>query len=305
MDRKQTFIHEGQFYKGNIHSHTVHSDGHWKPEKSVQKYKEAGYDFMAITDHNLYGNYVHLNDEQFLVIPGFEGNVALPENDLRQFHIVYLDESSELQHHTKITVPKVNNIDEVNQYIKSITSQGFIAVLAHPTWSLTPYDQVMAIEGVSLMEVYNTGCDEHENLGNDHHIWETVLRQGKTMWGVAVDDNHNEFEGKGTDSFGGWISVKAKSLNRQDILDAIKVGSFYASTGPSVNACYVEDGVVYIECSGASKIFINDHQRHSHVHRSNELYSYKYDISSWNAKFILVTIVDEEGRRAFINPIYL
>ncbi len=305
MAKKQTFLEDGTFFKGNIHSHTIHSDGHWKPEKSVKKYKEAGYDFMAITDHNLYSRYTEFDDDQFIVIPGFEGNVALPKDDLRQFHVVYLDEQSDWSHHTQVQVPHVKTIEEVNTYIKSITDKGFIAMLAHPTWSLTPPEQVMQIEHIQFLEVFNTGCDVLENLGQDYRVWESVIRNGKPLWGVAVDDNHNEKKGIESDSFGGWICVKAKSLNRQDILDAMKIGSFYASTGPVVEACFVEDGVVHVVCDGVSKLFINDHQRHSHVYQDHNIYTYQFDVSHWNASFILVTLVDSNGNRAWINPIYL
>ena len=39
------------FYKENIHMHTTHSDGSETEEVMVQKYRDAGYDFVAISDH--------------------------------------------------------------------------------------------------------------------------------------------------------------------------------------------------------------------------------------------------------------
>ena len=38
-------------YKGNLHMHTTLSDGALTPEEAVLKYKKAGYDFLALTDH--------------------------------------------------------------------------------------------------------------------------------------------------------------------------------------------------------------------------------------------------------------
>lgn len=37
--------------KGNTHTHTTKSDGSKNPEEMVRKYKEEGYDFVALTDH--------------------------------------------------------------------------------------------------------------------------------------------------------------------------------------------------------------------------------------------------------------
>ena len=39
------------WYKGNLHTHTTLSDGAVAPDESIKRYKNAGYDFLAITDH--------------------------------------------------------------------------------------------------------------------------------------------------------------------------------------------------------------------------------------------------------------
>ena len=45
---------EKRFYKGQFHAHTWWSDGKAAPEQAVAFYKERGYDFLGITDHNVY-----------------------------------------------------------------------------------------------------------------------------------------------------------------------------------------------------------------------------------------------------------
>lgn len=40
--------------KGALHTHTIWSDGASLPEVAVKAYKDCGYDFMCITDHNSY-----------------------------------------------------------------------------------------------------------------------------------------------------------------------------------------------------------------------------------------------------------
>jgi hypothetical protein len=42
-----------EWFKGNLHTHTFWSDGDEFPEIVVQWYKENGYDFLALTDHNV------------------------------------------------------------------------------------------------------------------------------------------------------------------------------------------------------------------------------------------------------------
>jgi hypothetical protein len=45
------FNKPGRFYKGNLHAHSSNSEGLRRPEEFAVLYREAGYDFLAITDH--------------------------------------------------------------------------------------------------------------------------------------------------------------------------------------------------------------------------------------------------------------
>ena len=44
-----------RWYRGMLHMHTLWSDGRALPEQAVAAYKDAGYDFISITDHNRLG----------------------------------------------------------------------------------------------------------------------------------------------------------------------------------------------------------------------------------------------------------
>ena len=58
---------ELQWYKGNTHSHTLWSDGNEFPEMVAVWYKEQGYDFLALTDHNLLSR-----GERWMPVPAVE-----------------------------------------------------------------------------------------------------------------------------------------------------------------------------------------------------------------------------------------
>ena len=45
-----------RFYKGQFHTHTYWSDGSAFPEQAIRFYREAGYDFLGISDHNVYAD---------------------------------------------------------------------------------------------------------------------------------------------------------------------------------------------------------------------------------------------------------
>ena len=45
------FDQPGTFYRGNLHTHSPLSDGRLAPEAVCRAYQDAGYDFIALTDH--------------------------------------------------------------------------------------------------------------------------------------------------------------------------------------------------------------------------------------------------------------
>ncbi len=45
---------QGTWFKGNTHTHTLWSDGDGAPEVSVAWYKDHGYQFLVLSDHNVF-----------------------------------------------------------------------------------------------------------------------------------------------------------------------------------------------------------------------------------------------------------
>ena len=45
-----------QWYKGNLHMHSVWSDGNVLPEQAIDWYKDRGYHFVSLTDHSVMQN---------------------------------------------------------------------------------------------------------------------------------------------------------------------------------------------------------------------------------------------------------
>ena len=51
-DRSVEWAEKGRWFKGNTHTHSLWSDGNDLPEMIVDWYKNEGYDFLALSDHN-------------------------------------------------------------------------------------------------------------------------------------------------------------------------------------------------------------------------------------------------------------
>lgn len=54
MKEYHGFKNCGNWYKGNIHSHTTVSDGMLTPEQSVKLYKDNGYHFLCFSEHDIF-----------------------------------------------------------------------------------------------------------------------------------------------------------------------------------------------------------------------------------------------------------
>lgn len=52
-EQETTWAEKGRWYKGNTHTHSLWSDGNDFPEMIVDWYQTKGYDFLALSDHNI------------------------------------------------------------------------------------------------------------------------------------------------------------------------------------------------------------------------------------------------------------
>ncbi len=70
---------ELRWWKGNLHSHTLWSDGDDYPEMAASWYKDHGYHFLSITDHNICAV------EGKWIDPGKKGGMAAYEKYAQRF----------------------------------------------------------------------------------------------------------------------------------------------------------------------------------------------------------------------------
>lgn len=314
--KKTNFIEEGNFYKGNCHCHTTNSDGKIKPEDIQVAYREKGYDFLMITDHNVHSNFTEFNSEKFILIQGFEG-------DIGTFHFIFFPTTLDKpfchlervpNNHTEGIRSEDATIEYINNYVKNICDRGYAAMINHPYWSSIGTEEIMKIENIFALEVYNYGCAVSENTAESLETWDACLRKGKRLWGMATDDNHNHkgLDNKRADSFGGWINVKAKSLSQEHIIESILEGSFYASTGPEIYDYYVEDGYAFIECSNVEKIYMHSYKNGELLYRfqcemamdDKGVTKHRFQLKG-DEDFLRIQIYDYFGKVAYTNPIYL
>jgi hypothetical protein len=116
--------------------------------------------------------------------------------------------------------------------IDAVLGVGGIPVINHPGFDGLQADTILATTGVDHIEIANMVAPEF--VAGDEALWDWVLSAGRILYGVASDDCHwassDTEEQFGQGGFG-WIVVRAPALTPSDIVDGIRMGRFYASTG--------------------------------------------------------------------------
>jgi hypothetical protein len=117
--------------------------------------------------------------------------------------------------------------------------------------------------GVLLKYGYGVEKNEKEGLMLIENAFDDILRSGKKVRCIAADDMHSLKHG-----FGGWVCINADQLEYKTVMDALKKGDFYASTGPQIFSLVQENDVVKIRTSPCRQIAIITAGRRSGVKRA-------------------------------------
>jgi hypothetical protein len=309
----------GKFYKGNLHTHTTRSDGRKDPETVAREYRERGYDFLAITDHNIYADFTNFSSSGFLMLPGMEINAPPQEGNDSEYHFLVLPGTREMregaslppyEHDFRLELAPMHTAEYLQPIIDDASRRGYWLTLNHPYWSRVEYDQVLALENISALEVCNFCSSVLENTGESFQCWDAVLRNGVRMLGTSVDDAHHFFpeNSGGYDAFGGYVVAKADSLCLDDITQALVSGSFYGSAGgPEIYDFYIERGNVHFHCSPAARVYFGGRARHMRwkIADPGELITEFVSPLQGDELYVRAECFSQSGGKSFTNPIWL
>jgi predicted metal-dependent phosphoesterase TrpH len=224
-----------QWYKGNLHTHTLNSDGDSSPLEVATWYRENGYRFLVLSDHNYLTEVDRFNPiigakEKFLLVQGEEVTTRFAKQDVH-INAIHLKELVQPEQGTSL-------VDTLRRNVNLIHKAGAIPSVNHPNyhWSMTSRDLIQ-VEGLTHFEVWNGHPGVNNDGGGDaeslDQMWDAILTAGKRVYGVAVDDAHH-FKKMGpafSNPGRGWVMVRSDALEAGKIAEALRAGEFYASTG--------------------------------------------------------------------------
>jgi hypothetical protein len=231
------YLKKGVWLKGNLHVHSNLSDGRRAPQEVIDAYSKLGYDVLAVTDHNKLCPYDDLDARGMILIPGYENGHEIP-------HIQHLNTSKVCEVH-----------DDRQKTIDFINADGGFAVLNHPNW-WREFNHI-SIRNMLLWENYH-GMEITNSLARwqyGNHMatdkWDQILSAGRNVFGFGNDDSHGP--NRDGETFNMFL---ARKKTFSGVIEAIRRGSFYVSTGVVISNIAATPKTVTVKTKNAERIAV-------------------------------------------------
>ena len=214
------------WYRGDLHAHTLHSDGSWEIAELVAWARGRRLDFMTLSDHNTpsgHAEVMSLGGDDLLTMGGIEltthhGHaLSLGRRDWQEWRIGPV---------TGKTMPEI---------AEEVMAKGALFIIAHPMSEGDPactgcrWDYADMRPGPArIVEIWNGGVwSDYNEAGLA--LYRDWLGQGHRLVATAGTDIHGPEGGVGLIGFN---NVWAEALTESAVLAAVKAGRNYLSSGP-------------------------------------------------------------------------
>jgi len=213
--RQQNIGGQSSWWSGDLHMHTVHSDGDWTITEVIAAAHKLGLDFICITDHNTASHHAEIdnaraNEQQPLVLRGEEittygGHTnawGLPSGTWIDFRVNPGD------------APGILNI------AAQAHRSGALISINHPfalcggcSWSYAAATRVF-----DAIEVWNGEWDPTDEQALA--MWDKMLQTGHRIAAIGSSDSHRAVNPIGQPT----SHVAANGLSQRSLLAAIRQG---------------------------------------------------------------------------------
>lgn len=251
--------------RGNLHTHSTLSDGWHSPQVVIGEYARRGYDFLMLSDHDVWvsqSDLARFDACGMILIPGNEVSAGGP-------HILHVNAGC-----------RVDPSPDRSAVLRAIAGDpGSFAIACHPNWmgverqegamafiEHLPYSQLAALPSCAGLEIYN-GVTERLNgsaLATDK--WDRLLTEGRRVWAFANDDSHRlaGHEARKTkpdptpfmndDAALGWNMVAVRERSAAAVVAAMREGRFYPTTGVIIRRMTANGSLIRIETDDGVRI---------------------------------------------------
>ena len=304
------------WYRGDLHGHTLHSDGSWDVPNLVQYARDYHLDFVTLSDHNTTSGLAQLDSlagDDLLTIGGMElttyyGHaLALGVREWVEWRVGVND----------ATMPDL---------AQRVMDSGGTFIIAHPMSEGDPfctgcdwaYAEMMP-GNARCVEVWNSEWDSGRQNEESLQLWYHWLNQGYRIVATRGSDIHRPIDYDNV----GFNVVYAEELSESAILDGIRRGHNYISAHPRLDfTAQAQDGsigmmgdlvsgeatrarIAWEGCDGSERLRIIVNGEISEELSVSEHGQHEWALAS-SARWCVVEIRRADGEMvALTNPIFL
>jgi hypothetical protein len=299
----------GRFWRGNLHTHSNLSDGALTPQGAIEAYRRAGYDFVQLSEHFLASFGWPIADTRrwrsndFTTLIGAELH-AMGTKVGELWHILATG--------LPLDFPAPGPAESGPELAARARAAGAFVAIAHPAWSQLTAEDGRALAAAHAVEIYNHTSAVQTDRGDGFYLLDRLLSEGRRLTAIAVDDAH--FLHGDYDAFGGFVEVKARSLDPEALLAALKSGHLYSSQGPRLHDVTVGPAEVAVDCSPVDSVALLTGASRALARVGRQVTRAVFDIAdaageAWAGggpyKWFRIVAIDAAGRRAWTNPIWI
>jgi hypothetical protein len=211
-----------RWYRGDLHMHTIHSDGDWTIDELLTSARKIGLDFICITDHNTSSHHLEIDQlrknysqplllrgEEITTYGGHTNAWGLSSGTWIDFRVLPKDST------------------RMSEVVKAVHRAGALISINHPfaqcggcSWT---YDS--AVRDFDAIEVWNGEWDVSDNLALT--MWDKILQSGGRLTAIGSSDSHRAANPIGQPT----THVAAKVASQSALLNAIRQGRVYLTRG--------------------------------------------------------------------------
>lgn len=306
-------LKECRWLKGNHHTHTTLSDGIETPLQTIAAYEAAGYDYLALSEHDVLADpkaFQHAT--RIVLVPAVEVTTSLRQT------LMFLGIESAAD------VPAARSLS-LTQVAAHVAKCGGLLIIDHPNWRYidgkrhATFQDLSSVAGPLSIEIYAAVIDRALGSAWATDLWDRLLFDGRKVYGHATDDQHIP-----QDRFRGFNLIQwdnATELTSAGIVAALASGRFVASTGVAVEQVHLtaEGAGIHIESDAVEVRWIAGGGRVLHetgggvgsitIDQLGTLPSVTHAFpkikSIGELKYVRAEMLGNGGKRAFTQPFWI
>lgn len=213
-----------QWFRGDLHMHTVHSDGTWTVPQLYESAQANRLDFISITDHNTSSHHAEIDrlssaanrplvmrGEEVTTYNGHANAWGLPSGKWLDFRVRAGDEK------------------RLKEIVNEAHTSGALISINHPTARCKGCDWSYSSEGFDAMEVWNGRWDAEDE--GALQIWDRLLREGRRLTAIGSSDTHKPDTPSNALALP-TTYIRATSLSERALLEGIRAGQVFVTSAP-------------------------------------------------------------------------